>query len=148
MGADRAPRPDARVRRRRDRAVSALEAGYREGLVTAAELRVRTGRARLPYLRRAHAATAVLATRRGRPSAAKRITPKVVAGSACAIVLRPPFSPRSSLLRRVIILCCWPAPGYFASGALIDPRRPGHRLTVLPGGKAALRRSADARPPA
>jgi Domain of unknown function (DUF1707) len=112
----------------RDRAAAALEAGYRQGLLGAAELRDRTGQvlASRTYAELT-AATAVLAARlpAGVP-AAKRITPKVVAGSACAIVLPPAIvAAFLTYYGGFIILCLVACAGLFASGALMTPRRPG-----------------------
>ena len=113
----------------RERAADALEAGYRQGLMTAAEFRARM---RQVHASRTYAeltaATAVLATRLppGAP-AAKRITPKVVAGSACAIVL-PPAIVAAFLLTYYggfIILCLLACAGLVVSGNLMAPPRSG-----------------------
>jgi DUF1707 SHOCT-like domain len=106
----------------RDRAAGALEAGYRQGLLTARELRIRTGQVRASRTyAELTAATAVLATRPHPP--ARRITPKVVAGSACAIVL-PPAVVAAFLLTYYggfIILCLVACVGLVVSGKLMAP---------------------------
>ena len=112
----------------RERAADALEAGYRLGLLTPGELRVRTGQvlASRTYAELT-AATAVLATRRplGAP-AARWITPKVVAGSACAIVLPPAIvAAFLTYYGGFIILCLVACVGLVVSGKLMEPAPPG-----------------------
>ena len=113
----------------RDRAAGALEAGYQQGLLTARQLRVRTGQVRASRTyAELTAATAVLATRLppGAP-AARPITLKVVAGSACAIVL-PPAIVAAFLLTYYggfIILCLLACAGLVVSGKLMAPPRAG-----------------------
>ena len=113
----------------RERAADALEAGYRQGLLTARELRARTGQVRASRTyAELTAATAVLAIRPlpGAP-AAGRITPKVVAGSACAIVLLP-AGVAAFLLTYYggfIILCLLACAGLVVSGKLMEPPRAG-----------------------
>ncbi len=113
----------------RERAAGALEVGYQQGLLTVGELRART---RQVHASRTYAeltaATAVLAARLspGAP-AARRITPKVVAGSACAIVL-PPAAVAAFLLTYYggfIILCLVACAGLVVSGKLMAPPRAG-----------------------
>jgi uncharacterized protein DUF1707 len=109
----------------RDRAADALEAGYRQGLLTAAEFRVRTGQV---HASRTYAeltaATAVLATRAA--PAGRRITPKVVAGSACAIVLPPAIvAAFLTYYGGFIILCLLACAGLVVSGNLMAPPRSG-----------------------
>jgi uncharacterized protein DUF1707 len=110
----------------RERAAGALAAGYRQGLLTARQLRVRTGQVRASRTyAELTAATAVLATR-PRPSV-RRITPRVVAGSACAIVL-PPAVVAAFLLTYYggfIVLCLVACAGLVVSGKLMAPPRPG-----------------------
>jgi Domain of unknown function (DUF1707) len=111
----------------RERAVEALEAGYHEGLLTSAELDARTGQV---FASRTYAeltaATAVLA---GRPQpgapAGKRLTPKVVAGGACAIVLPPVLvAVFLSFYGGFIILFLVACAGLFVSAAPMSQRRP------------------------
>jgi len=113
----------------RDRAADALEAGYRRGLLTARELRARTGQVRASRTyAELTAATAVLAA--GPPPgapAARRITPKVVAGSACAIVLPPAIVAvfLDTYYGGFIILCLVACVGLAVSGKLMAPPRSG-----------------------
>jgi hypothetical protein len=111
----------------RERAAEVLEAGYREGLLTSAELEARTGQV---YLARTYAeltaATAVLATRPppGVPSR-KRLTPKIVAGGACAIVLPPVLvAAFVSFYGGFIVLFLVACVGLFVSAAPVSQRRP------------------------
>lgn len=111
----------------RERAVEALKAGCREGLLTSAELDARTGQV---FLSRTYAeltaATAVLAARpRPGASAGKRRTPKVVAGGACAIVLPPVLvAAFVSFYGGFIILFLVACVGLFVSAAPVSQRRP------------------------
>jgi len=111
----------------RERAVEALKAGYLQGLLTSAELEARTGQA---HLARTYAeltaATAVLATRAqpGVPSR-KRLTPKIVAGGACAIVLTPVLvAAFVSFYGGFIVLFLVACVGLFVSAAPMSQRRP------------------------
>jgi hypothetical protein len=111
----------------RERAVEALKAGYLQGLLTSAELDARTGQV---YLGRTYAeltaATAVLAAR-SRPGtpAGKRLTPKVVAGGACAIVLPPVLvAAFFSFYGGFIVLFLMACIGLFVSAAPTSQRRP------------------------
>jgi len=112
----------------RERAADALEAGYRQGLMTAAEFRARTGQV---HASRTYAeltaATAVLATRSPSDApAVRRITPKVIAGSACAIVLPPAiFAAFLTYYGGFIILCLLACAGLVVSGNLMAPPRSG-----------------------
>ena len=112
----------------RDRAADALEAGYQQGLLTAGQLRARTGQVRASRTyAELTAATAVLATRLPPGPPARRITPKVVAGSACAIVL-PPAVVAAFLLTYYggfIILCLVACAGLVVSGKPMAPPRSG-----------------------
>ena len=110
----------------RDRAADALEAGYRQGLLTARELRVRTGQVRASSTyAELTAATAVLATRPC-PSA-RRITPKVVAASACAIAV--PLAAVAAFLLTYyggfIILFLVACAGLVVAGKPMEPPRAG-----------------------
>jgi len=112
----------------RDRAADALEAGYRQGLLTAGELRIRTGQVRASRTyAELTAATAVLATHPPRgASAARRSTLKVVAGSACAIVLPPAVvAAFLTYYGGFIILCLLACAGLVVSGKLMAPPRSG-----------------------
>jgi hypothetical protein len=111
----------------RDRAVEALKAGYLEGLLTSAELEARTGQV---FASRTYAeltaTTAVLATRSlpGAP-VRKRLTPKVVAGGACAIVLPPVLvAAFVSFYGGFIVLFLVACVGLFVSAAPVSQRRP------------------------
>lgn len=111
----------------RERAVEALKAGYQEGLLTSAELDARTG---LVFAARTYAeltvATAVLAARPlpGVP-AGRRLTPKVVAGGACAIVLPPVLvAAFVSFYGGFIVLFLVACVGLFVSAAPVSERRP------------------------
>jgi hypothetical protein len=111
----------------RERAVEALKAGYLEGLLTSAELQARTGQV---FLARTYAeltaATAVLAASPlpGAP-AGKRLTPKVVAGGACALVLPPVLvAAFFSFYGGFIILFLLACVGLFVSAAPVSQRRP------------------------
>lgn len=111
----------------RDRAIEALQAGYAQGLLTAADLDDRTGQV---LAARTYAeltvATAVLATRPS-PGAAtgRRITPKLVAGGACAIVLPPVLvAAFLSFYGGFIILFLVACAGVFVSAAPMSQRRP------------------------
>ena len=111
----------------RERAVDALKAGYLEGLLTSAELEARTGQV---YLASTYAelteATAVLATR-PRPGvpASKRVTPKLVAAGACAIVLPPVLvAAFVSFYGGFIVLFLVACVGLFVSAAPMSQRRP------------------------
>ena len=111
----------------RDRAADALQAGYLQGLLTAAERDARTGQvlAARTYAELT-AATAVLAIRRlpGAP-ARKRIRPKVVAAGACAIVVPPALvAAFLSFYGGFIILFLVACVGVFVSAAPMGPRRP------------------------
>ena len=111
----------------RDRAADALQAGYLQGLLTAAERDARTGQV-LAARTSAEltAATAVLAIRRlpGAP-ARKRIRPKVVAAGACAIVVPPALvAAFLSFYGGFIILFLVACVGVFVSAAPMGPRRP------------------------
>ena len=111
----------------RDRAVGALEAGYRQGLLTAAELESRTGQvlASRTYAELT-AATAVLAARPwpGGP-VRKRITPKVAVAGACAIVVPPVLvAAFLSFYGGFIILFLVACVGLFVSAAPMSQRRP------------------------
>jgi hypothetical protein len=112
----------------RERAADALEAGYQQGLLGPAELRART---RQVHASRTYAeltaATAVLASRRPPVApATRRITPKVVAGSACAIVLPPAvFAAFLTYYGGFIILCLVACAGLVVSGNLMAPPRTG-----------------------
>ena len=112
----------------RERAAGALEAGYQRGLLTAAELRARTRQVRASRTyAELTAATAVLATRppSGAP-AVRRITPKVVAGSACAIVLPPAIvAAFLTFYGGFIILCLVACVGLVVSGKPMEPPRSG-----------------------
>jgi DUF1707 SHOCT-like domain len=114
----------------RERAVDALNGGYRQGLLTAGELQLRTGQvlAARTYAELT-AATAVLATRPPpRARAARRITLKVVAGSAGAIILPPAIvAAFLTYYGGFIILCLLALAGLFESGRLTAPRGPGPR---------------------
>ena len=111
----------------RERAVEALKAGYLEGLLTSAELDARTGQV---LLSRTYAeltvATAVLVARpRPGAPAGKRLTPKVVAGGACAIVLPPVLvAAFLSFYGGFIILFLVACVGLFVSAAPMSQRRP------------------------
>ena len=109
----------------RERAAGALEAGYQRGLLTAPELRARTRQVRASRTyAELTAATAVLATR-PRP-AVRRSTPRVVAGSACAIVLPPAiFAAFLTYYGGFIILCLLACAGLVVSGNLMAPPRSG-----------------------
>jgi hypothetical protein len=112
----------------RERAVDALNGGYQQGLLAAGELQIRTGQvlASRTYAELT-AATAVLATRPppGAP-AARRITLKVVAGSACAIIAPPAIvAAFLTYYGGFIILCLVALAGLFESGRLMSPRGPG-----------------------
>ena len=113
----------------RDRAADALEAGYRQGLLTAGELRIRTGQVRASRTyAELTAATAVLATRPPPgASAARRITTlKVVAGSACVIVVPPAVvAAFLTYYGGFIILCLLACAGLVVSGKLMAPPRSG-----------------------
>ena len=111
----------------RERAVEALTAGYQQGLLTAAELEARTGQV---YLARTYAeltaATAVLATR-PQPGVAsrRRLTPKIVAGGACAILLPPVLvAAFVSFYGGFIVLFLVACVGLFVSAAPMSQRRP------------------------
>ena len=112
----------------RDRAVDALQAGYQQGLLTAGELRVRTAQV---HAARTYAelgaATAVLATGHSPAApAVRRITLKVVAGSACAVVLPPAIvAAFLTYYGGFIILCLVACAGLVVSGNLMAPPRPG-----------------------
>jgi len=112
----------------RERAADAIAAGYRQGLLTAAEFRARTGQVRASRTyAELTAATAVLATRpaSGAP-AVRRITPKVVAGSVCAIILPPAvFAAFLTYYGGFIILCVVACVGLVVSGNLMAPPRTG-----------------------
>ena len=111
----------------RDRAVDALEAGHLEGLLTAGELRARTGQvlAARTYAELT-AATAVLATRPPAVAARKRISRKVVAGSACAIVLPPAVvAAFLTFYGGFIILFLVAFAGFVVSASPSVRRRPG-----------------------
>ena len=111
----------------RDRAAGALQAGYLQGLLAAAELEART---RQVLAARTYAeltsATAVLAIRRlpGVP-ARKRIRPKVVAAGACAIVMPPALvAAFLTFYGGFIILFLVACVGLFVSAAPMSTRRP------------------------
>jgi len=111
----------------RERAVDALKAGYLGGLLTSAELEARTGQV---YLASTYAelteATAVLATR-PRPGvpASKRVTPKLVAAGACAIVLPAVLvAAFVSFYGGFIVLFLVACVGLFVSAAPMSQRRP------------------------
>jgi hypothetical protein len=111
----------------RDRAVDALGDGHARGLLTAGELRVRTGQVRVARTyAELTAATAVLATRpaAGTP-AARRITPRLVVGSACAIVLPPAIvAAFLTFYGGFIILFLVACVGLYVSSAPMSSRRP------------------------
>jgi hypothetical protein len=111
----------------RERAVEALKAGYHEGLLTSAELDARTGQVVLAgTYAELTAATAVLAARplAGVP-AGKRLTPKVVAGGACAIVLPAVLvAAFLSFYGGFIVLFVLACVGLFVSAAPVSQRRP------------------------
>ena len=112
----------------RERAAGALEAGYQQGLLGAAELRARTRQVRASRTyAELTAATAVLASRRPPVAPAiRRITPKVVAGSACAVVLPPAiFAAFLTYYGGFIILCLLACAGLVVSGNLMAPPRSG-----------------------
>jgi hypothetical protein len=73
------------------------------------------------------AATAVLASRLPPVApAVRRITPKVVAGSACAVVLPPAiFAAFLTYYGGFIILCLLACAGLVVSGNLMAPPRSG-----------------------
>ncbi len=111
----------------RDRAADALQAGYQQGLLTAAERDDRTGQvlAARTYAELT-AATAVLALRR-RPSvpARKRVKPKVVAAGVCAIVVPPALvAAFLSFYGGFIVLFLVACIGVFVSAAPMSHRRP------------------------
>jgi hypothetical protein len=116
----------------RERAVDALKHAYVRGLLTTEELAARTGQA---LAARTYAdlavVTAVLAARRpSRPSAGphprKRVIRKVVAGSACAVVLPPAvIAAFLTFYGGFIILFLVACAGVVVSAAPIPPRRPG-----------------------
>ena len=112
----------------RERAADALEAGYQQGLLGAAELQARTRQVRASRTyAELTAATAVLASRLPPVApAVRRITPKVVAGSACAVVL-PPVIVAAFLTYYggFIILCLVACAGLVVSGNLMAPPRSG-----------------------
>ncbi len=116
----------------RERAVEALQAGYLEGLLTSAELESRTGQV---FASRTYAeltsATAVLASRplaaypRPGAPAGKRLTPKVLAAGACAIVLPPVLvAAFLSFYGGFIVLFLVACVGLFVSAAPMSHRRP------------------------
>lgn len=112
----------------RERALGALEAGYQQGLLGVAELRARTRQVRASRTyAELTAATAVLASRLPPVApAVRRITPKVVAGSACAIVLPPAiFAAFLTYYGGFIILCLLACAGLVVSGNLMAPPRSG-----------------------
>jgi hypothetical protein len=111
----------------RDRAVDALSDGYARGLVTTGEFRLRMEQvlAARTYAELT-AATAVLAARSpaGTP-AARRITPKLVAGGACAIVLPPAIvAAFLTFYGGFIILFLVACVGLYVSSAPMSSRRP------------------------
>jgi hypothetical protein len=119
----------------RNRVVDALKHAYVLGLLTRDELGARTGRALAARTYADLAAvTAGLAARRSpsapaQPSRRKRVTGKVVAGSACAIVLPPAvIAAFLTFYGGFIILFLVACAGVVVSAAPIAPRRPG----VLP----------------
>jgi hypothetical protein len=111
----------------RERAVEALKAGYLQSLLTSAELEARTGQAYLACTyAELTAATAVLATR-PQPGVAsrKRLTPKIVAGGACAIVLPAVLvAAFVSFYGGFIVLFLVACVGLFVSAAPMSQRRP------------------------
>jgi hypothetical protein len=119
----------------RERVVDALKHAYVQGLLTRDELGARTGQA---LAARTYAdlttATAGLAARRPPRApvpapARKRVIGKVVAGSACAIVLSPAvIAAFLTFYGGFIILLLVVFAGVVVSSAPIAPRRPG----VLP----------------
>ena len=112
----------------RERALGALEAGYQQGLLGVAELRARTRQVRASRTyAELTAATAVLASRRPPVTpAVRRITPKVVAGSACAVVLPPAIvAAFLTYYGGFIILCLVACAGLVVSGNLMAPPRSG-----------------------
>jgi hypothetical protein len=113
----------------RDRAADALEAAYRQGLLTDAEFRVRTGQVRASRTyAELTAATAVPASRLspGAP-AARRVTARVVAASAGALVLLPAIVAAflDTYYGGFIILCLLACAGLMVSGQLMAPPRSG-----------------------
>jgi hypothetical protein len=116
----------------RERAVDALKHAYVQGLLSRDELGARTGQA---LAARTYAdLTAVTAVLAGRwpPRAPvltpprKRVTRKVVAGSACAIVLPPALiAAFLTFYGGFIILFLVACAGVVVSSAPIAPRRPG-----------------------
>src|SRR5690348_15531896 len=112
----------------RERALGALEAGYQQGLLGVAELRARTRQVRVSRTyAELTAATAVLASRLPPVApAVRRITPKVVAGSACAVVLPPAIvAAFLTYYGGFIILCLVACAGLVVSGNLMAPPRSG-----------------------
>jgi hypothetical protein len=112
----------------RERAAGALEAGYQQGLLGPAELRARTRQVRASRTyAELTAATAVLASRLPPADpAVRRITPKVVAGSACAVVLPPAIvAAFLTYYGGFIILCLVACAGLVVSGNLMAPPRSG-----------------------
>jgi len=112
----------------RERALGALEAGYQQGLLGVAELRARTRQVRASRTyAELTAATAVLASRLPPVApAVRRITPKVVAGSACAVVLPPAIvAAFLTYYGGFIILCLVACAGLVVSGNLMAPPRSG-----------------------
>ena len=113
----------------RERALGALEAGYQQGLLGVAELRARTRQVRASRTyAELTAATAVPASRLspGVP-AAKRVTPRVVAASAGALVLLPAIVAAflDTYYGGFIILCLLACAGLVVSGNLMAPPRSG-----------------------
>ena len=112
----------------RERALGALEAGYQQGLLGIAELRARTRQVRASRTyAELTAATAVLVSRLPPVApAVRRITPKVVAGSACAVVLPPAIvAAFLTYYGGFIILCLVACAGLVVSGNLMAPPRSG-----------------------
>ena len=112
----------------RDRAVDALEAGYQQGQLTPAELADRTGQVLAARtFAELTAATAVLATRVPPGTVTgRRITPKLVAGGACAVVLPPVLiAAFLTFYGGFIILFLVACIGVFVTAAPMSQRRPG-----------------------
>jgi hypothetical protein len=111
----------------RERAVEALKAGYRQGLLTAGDLEARTSQA---LASRTYAeltsATAVLAAgARPGATAPKRITPRLVAAGACAMVMPPVLvAAFLTFYGGFIILFLVACVGVFVSAAPVSQRRP------------------------
>ena len=111
----------------RERAAEALEAGYAQGLLTEADLDRRTGQvlAARTYAELT-AATAVLAA--SPPPGAltgRRITPKLMAGGACAVILPPALvAAFLTFYGGFIILFLVALVGMFVTAAPMGKRRP------------------------